>query len=379
MSGHTNAGYLASFAMAYAMPSHFQSLLLNASSIGQDRIEAGMHTPLDVIGGRMLSTALSAAILSDPANSALKAAAYAQGQAFVTANSTTGDRFEDVDSLSLATHRKEKTLYTVRLSYALPDTGFRDAPAIVPKGAEVLLETRLPYLDTDQRREVLRTTAIRSGNALLDDVEGWGRLNLYAAADGYGAFDTDVTVNMDGSLGAFAARDFWRNNIGGVGKLTKRGTGELDLTGENDYRGGTQIDDGVLVAASQSALGRGGVSVNGGTLIDFAPATFHVGGDYAQSKAGTLEIIVGRDECVSRGTLVIDGNVKLSGRLEVVFRGPASPNASIPLIFFKGHRSGEFNDLAVTGLSGYTYSLIYTEKSVALRVSAPGHRGGGSH
>jgi hypothetical protein len=171
VSGHTNAGYLASFAMAYAMPSHFQSLLLNASSIGQDRIEAGMHTPLDVIGGRMLSTALSAAILSDPANSALKAAAYAQGQAFVTANSTTGDRFEDVDSLSLATHRKEKTLYTVRLSYALPDTGSRDAPAIVPKGAEVLLETRLPYLDTDQRRDVLRTTAIRSGNALLDDVE----------------------------------------------------------------------------------------------------------------------------------------------------------------------------------------------------------------
>ena len=62
----------------------------------------------------------------------------------------------------------------------------------VPKGAEVLLETRLPYLDAAQRREVLRTTALPAGYVLLDGFEQWGRLNLFAAADGYGAFDSDV-------------------------------------------------------------------------------------------------------------------------------------------------------------------------------------------
>jgi autotransporter-associated beta strand protein len=242
----------------------------------------------------------------------------------------------------------------------------------VPKGAEVLLETRLPYLDADQRREVLRTTAIRSGNTLVDDAEGWGRLNLYAAADGYGAFDTDVTVNMDGILGTFAARDIWRNDIGGLGKLTKQGTGELDLTGENDYRGGTEIDDGALVAASQNALGRGGVMVNAGTLVDYAPWTLHVGGNYTQSKGGTLQIIAGRGEDVNRGTLLIDGNVKLSGHLQVIFRGPAPRNASIPLMFFEGKRSGEFDDVTVTGLSGYTYSLVYGERFIALKVLRPG-------
>jgi autotransporter-associated beta strand protein len=375
VSGHTNAGYLASFAMAYAMPSHFQDLLLNASAIGQDRIYAGMHTPLDVIGGRMLSTALSAAILADPANTALRAAAYAQGQAFVAANNTTTAPFEGADPASLAAHRMDKRVYTARLTYRLPLTGSTDVPALVPKGAEALLETRLPYLDTDQRREVLRTTAIRSGHALVDDVEGWGRLNLYAAADGFGMFDTDVTVTMDVSLGGFAAKDLWRNDIGGVGKLTKQGTGELDLAGENDYRGGTVIENGVLLAASPSALGRGEVLVSGGTLIDFAPVFLHVGGNYTQSSNGTLQMSVGRcEDGFSRGALLIDGNVKLSGHLAVSFKGSTPENASIPLMFFKGNRSGAFDDVTVTGSSGYNYSLIYGPKSVTLKLSRLGHK-----
>ncbi len=57
---------------------------------------------------------------------------------------------------------------------------------MVPKGAEVLLETRFPYLD-NTRRWVLATTGLPSGYPVLDDPEGWGRLDLYSAADGYGA------------------------------------------------------------------------------------------------------------------------------------------------------------------------------------------------
>ena len=33
---------------------------------------------------------------------------------------------------------------------------------------------------------------------MLDDPEGWGRLNLFAAADGYGAFTGNVVVTMLG-------------------------------------------------------------------------------------------------------------------------------------------------------------------------------------
>ena len=375
VSGHTNAGYLASFAMAYAMPAECQSLLLNASNIGQDRIAAGMHLPLDVIGGRMLSTALAAAILQDPDNAALKAAALAQGNALLAASApTVTDRFSELDHDHLTLHRRDQTRYQFRLTYGLPATDSEDRPAIVPKGAEVLLETRQPYLTAEQRREVLRTTEIDSGLALADDSEGWGRLNLYAAADGYGAFATDTAVNMDGSLGGSAARDLWRNDIGGPGKLTKQGTGELDLTGENSYRGGTEVDAGVLVAASPEALGRGAVTVVGGKLVDFAPFGLRVNQTYTQSGGGTLELVVGGNsrsadwEGPRWGGLVVHGNVELAGHLQITLIGDTPHEATIPLILFEGARRGTFQDVTVTGLARSSYSLIYSAHLVALQL-----------
>jgi hypothetical protein len=44
---------------------------------------------------------------------------------------------------------------------------------------------------------VLKTTALASGYPVMDDAEGWGRLNLFAAADGYGSFSGNVTIVMD--------------------------------------------------------------------------------------------------------------------------------------------------------------------------------------
>lgn len=49
-SGHTNAAYLSAFAMAYAIPERYQELLTRASELGHNRIVAGMHSPLDVMG-----------------------------------------------------------------------------------------------------------------------------------------------------------------------------------------------------------------------------------------------------------------------------------------------------------------------------------------
>ena len=48
---------------------------------------------------------------------------------------------------------------------------------------------------------MLKTTELPSGYPVMDDAEGWGRLNLFAAADGYGAFNGNVIVSMDASQG----------------------------------------------------------------------------------------------------------------------------------------------------------------------------------
>ncbi len=88
---------------------------------------------------------------------------------------------------------------------------------------------------------------------MIDQSGGYGRLNLYAAGDGYAAFNSSVTVNMDASLGGYNAIDAWRNDISGSGALIKNGSGNLMLTGNNTYSGGTVINGGVLTGR-RSAL-----------------------------------------------------------------------------------------------------------------------------
>ncbi len=54
--------------------------------------------------------------------------------------------------------------------------------------------------------------------------------------------------------------------ISGVGGLAKTGPGTVSLTGSNTYQGGTTIDAGTLVQGSQTALGTGTITLNGGVL-----------------------------------------------------------------------------------------------------------------
>ena len=117
----------------------FQKLLLEDSDIGEDRLAAGMHSPLDVIGGRMLATpALSAAILSDSAKrTSVKAAAYAQGTEFLAANASVAARDDDLAPSSEARHREEKRVFTSRLTYRLPRTDATNIPGSRAEGRGV--------------------------------------------------------------------------------------------------------------------------------------------------------------------------------------------------------------------------------------------------
>ncbi|MFF6952045.1 phosphatase PAP2 family protein [Streptomyces iakyrus] len=322
-SGHTNALHLASLAYAYAVPERFQELVTRALELAHTRIVAGMHSPVDVLGGRIMATALAAATLADPANSGLKTAARAQALAYFTEKTgTTADTLyayahsADAGTDPYADRDTNARAVRPRLTYILPRRGRKD-PLTVPKGAEVLLETRLPYLTAAQRREVLRTTALPSGYVLLDGFEQWGRLNLFAAADGYGAFERDVTVTLDAGAGGFHAADSWRNDIEGDGGLTKRGSGALTLTGHNRYHGGTVVEEGVLVAGAPNALGEGDVRVTGGTLR--ADQVLRVRGSYVQDGKSTLELLLRRNHgpalTVSRRVLLGQGSV-LSLRLD---------------------------------------------------------------
>jgi len=338
-SGHTNAGYLASLALAYAIPERFQECLANASEIGNYRIVAGMHSPADVIGGRIMATALAAASLNDPENAALKAEARSEAMNVLL----TGNVSADADPY--ADHDRYKQLYEQRLTYGLPQTGDTTKPMVVPKGAEVLLETRFPYLSATQRRWVLYSTGLRSGYALLDDTEGWGRLNLYAAGDGYGAFDRDVSVTMESAKGGFSAYDEWKNDISGEGCLSKRGSGTLVLSGENSYTGGVSVNGGILTAASARAFGYSSV-YNSAIITENTNGPVVISGSFTQSQQGTLSLDISSPE----DTLQIGREAKLAGVLKLDFTDFPSPDAGMEILT-ASRLEGSFNTIETAGLA----------------------------
>ncbi|MEU4619878.1 phosphatase PAP2 family protein [Actinoplanes sp. NPDC023801] len=359
VSGHTNALYMAALAFAYAVPERFQEMVATAYDLAHTRIVSGMHSPADVIGGRVLGTALAAAILGDPANAALKAEARAQALAYF--RSAFGP---DLVAAARSGADRDANLEIVkpRQTYGLPARR-SNAPFVVPAGAEVLLETRLPYLDAAQRREVLRTTGLPAGNPILDGPEQWGRLDLFTAADGYGTFDSHVAVALDAAAGGFAAADTWRNDIDGRGGLVKLGTGTLTLSGDNCYSGGTTVAGGTLVAAHKKALGDGDVTVSGGTLRLAAPKV-HVSGS-ARISSGTLAVAVRPH---GAAPLTVGDDVVIGGGavLEVEVTGNDSYDSPVPVLKARRVR-GRFAKVVVT-TPGYRADLLHRGDAVTLRL-----------
>ena len=360
-SGHTNAAWLASLAFAYSAPERYQELLTSASEIGNSRIVAGMHSPADVIGGRMMSTAVSAAVLNAPANAALKTAARQNAATLMATPATGTDAFAD-----RATNQAD---YLARLTYGLPRTGDTTLPVVVPKGAEVLIESRLPYLTADQRRWVLQSTGLGSGYALLDDSEGWGRLNLFAAADGYAAFDTDVTLDMDAAAGGFSAADTWRNDIDGIGSLSKQGTGALTLTGKNTFTGGVTVENGTVTAASATALGAGSLTLVDGIVSESVSAPVLVAGDLTLQSGGELDLTVN----ATTPALAVGGAASFDGALAVTLGNGFVPSDDLVIATYGSLGAGKkFASVRVDGLpAGYTPTIEIRDGAVHLVNSTP--------
>ncbi|RQV13060.1 phosphatase PAP2 family protein [Burkholderia cenocepacia] len=372
VSGHTAEAVRDATTMAWLVPERFQEMVSRGLELGENRILAGMHSPLDVIGGRTLALAISAANLTAYASDAQ--AAYTQAHqtlqqltgtsattfsAFAHSGTTATDRFAD--------YTTNRAAFLRRMTFGFGAIESTNAPPVVPKGAEILLQTRFPYLSADQRRVVLKTTELPSGYPVMDDAEGWGRLNLFAAADGYGAFNGNVIVSMDASQGGLNAADLWRNDVAGAGKLTLQGSGTLTLAGNNAYTGGTQVSGGTLAAASATAFGKGDVYVGpGGSVRIAAAAPVTIATRYTQLDSTTLELDIDGN---GGGRLRVGGPLTVAGgTLHVKFVNGYAPKAGDTIALIDGAAAAA--KFATVTVDGFKATPVYTATGVSITLSA---------
>ncbi|GAB2629185.1 autotransporter domain-containing protein [Novilysobacter erysipheiresistens] len=201
-------------------------------------------------------------------------------------------------------------------------------------GALALLMERFPYLDNAQVRDVMLTTATDLGAAGVDEIYGWGLVDLKKAIEGPGQIrvDTDVVMNQHAGgakVWEGLAWDDWTNDIGGPGRLGKSGIGWLRLSGDNSF-GGLTVNDGVLELTGANRLGdtfvEGGwalvadsgslanaVTVNGGQLtvdgIHSGELTVNAGGTLGgHGRVGTTVMAGTLAPGNSLGTLTVDGD-----------------------------------------------------------------------
>lgn len=334
-SGHTAEAGRNAIAMAYLVPQRYQEIIARGLDLGDSRILAGMHSAFDVIGGRMQSIAADVANLNrmtaeerriayNQAQSGLMKATNSKSwEDFYTISKKPydeNDRFADLDKVT--------EMVSEWMTYGFAQVNTTGLTAHIPKGAEVLLETRFPYLDIEQRRVVLKSTAIDSGYPVMDDAEGFGRLDLFRAGAGYAHLNGDVYITMDASRGGFNAKDIWSNSISGAGKLEKSGTGHLILSGNNSFSGGTVIRGGTLSALKSQALGLGDVYVVSGMLSLNSTEEVRVKGKLTIMDNAQLQIhmqptphkhLIVSDQLTLKGALELKSTTKLpSGTYTVI-------------------------------------------------------------
>ncbi|EIC9444133.1 fibronectin-binding autotransporter adhesin ShdA [Salmonella enterica] len=99
------------------------------------------------------------------------------------------------------------------------------------------------------------------------------------------------------------------NTLSGSGSLVKTGTGELTLSGDNNYSGGTTISDGTLIADHADSLGTGTIANSGVLQVGEGELENTLSGSGSLVKTGTGELTLSGDNTYSGGTTISGGTL----------------------------------------------------------------------
>ncbi|EGQ2467265.1 fibronectin-binding autotransporter adhesin ShdA [Salmonella enterica] len=150
---------------------------------------------------------------------------------------------------------------------------------------------------------------------------GTGELTLSGGNDYSGGttiIGGTLTVDHADSLGTGAVANSGvlqvgegelENTLSGSGSLVKTGTGELTLSGDNTYSGGTTITGGTLTADHADSLGSGDIDNSGVLQVGEGELENTLSGTGSLVKTGTGELTLSGDNTYSGGTTIIGGTL----------------------------------------------------------------------
>lgn len=236
----------------------------------------------------------------------------------------------------------------------------------VVSGAAALVSQVFPWMGGRNLQTTLLTTATDLGAPGVDPVFGWGLVNAERAIRGPGQFVDEFIANVN-RTGTWT----FANDIGGVGGLTVRGTGNLRLTGTNTYAGLTDVQGGNLALGGSIAgsVRNGGVFTSNGGRV----------GSYQALPGSTTAIEVGRG-------LEVTGSASVDGTLRLL--ASSNPNYQVrdtERVLWAGALTGRFAGVTVGSGFFYSATLNYTptevlanlvRQSAAAAAKAAGAEGG---
>ncbi len=141
------------------------------------------------------------------------------------------------------------------------------------------------------------------------------------------------------------------NTLSGSGSLVKTGTGELTLSGGNDYSGGTTIIGGTLTADHADSLGTGAVANSGVLQVGEGELENTLSGSGSLVKTGTGELTLGGDNSYSGATTITDGTL-IAANVNALGSGNIDNSGTLIL-----DANGAFELANVTTHSGATTAL----------------------
>lgn len=174
-------------------------------------------------------------------------------------------------------------------------------------GTLASIQNRYDWMTVKNLQETLFTTATPMADT---NTYGHGIVNSFKAIQGYGRFDEDTELNVNGTK----ARYYFDNNISGKGGLTKLGKKSLVLNGDNTYTGRTVVKEGELVL---NGTNKSAINVNAGSLTVGDRENISSGSIIVRAKA-SLNALTNRHFDI-KGSLYTSGTINkaIGSRLKV--------------------------------------------------------------